>query len=273
MKKTELGKKSTFHNTRNPNHLLALPRLEKRLEIGIDSELLPFHGFDCWNHYEVSWLNTKGKPMVAIAEINYDCHSHCIVESKSLKLYFNSLNNTAFNSVTELEKIVQTDLENCLQTAVQVNISPLATQGIPQIQASFKGICIDDLDVECSTYTVDKNLLCTDNEHVNETLYSDLLRSNCLVTNQPDWGSVQIEYTGKKINHAGLLKYLVSYRNHNEFHEQCIERIFMDISTQCLPKQLNVYGRYTRRGGIDINPYRSSNPIEPDALNYRLLRQ
>lgn len=273
MHKTELGKQSTFHNTRNPDHLLALPRLEKRLEIGMNPKQLPFTGFDCWNHYEVSWLNAKGKPVVATAEINYDCRSKCIVESKSLKLYFNSLNNTHFNNLAELQSTVQTDLEQCLQTSVQVLVTPLSAQNSPQLQASFEGTCIDDLDVECSVYTVNRKFLSTDDNHVSETLYSNLLRSNCLVTNQPDWGSVQIEYTGKQIDRAGLLKYLVSYRNHNEFHEQCIERIFMDITSQCQPEQLTVYGRYTRRGGIDINPLRSSNPVALGDLNYRLLRQ
>ena len=141
------------------------------------------------------------------------------------------------------------------------------------MQPSFEGECLDDLDITCSVYMVDPGFLSVSDERVEEILYSDLLKSNCLVTNQPDWGSVQIEYKGKKINREGLLKYLISFRNHNEFHEQCIERIFMDIMRFCQPESLTVYGRYTRRGGLDINPYRSTEKPTMDGKNFRLVRQ
>jgi len=272
-KDSMLGKKAAYVQTYNPKLLYQIPRAGKRLEIGIDPDALPFVGFDCWNHYEVSWLNNKGKPHVAIAEIIYDCHSPYIVESKSLKLYFNSFNNTKIKSIDELQNIIKKDLEAIIGMPVEVIIHEFSTIKAISIQEHLEGECIDNLDISCDTYMVEPNYLTTDNTQVTETLYSDLLKSNCLVTNQPDWGSVQISYTGNKINREGLLKYIVSFRNHNEFHEQCIERIFADIMKQCKPTELTVYGRYTRRGGLDINPYRSTKQKDCNALNMRLIRQ
>lgn len=268
---SELGKKSDYETTYNPNRLYPILRAAKRQEIGINPNQLPFYGVDCWNHYEVSWLNDKGKPMVGIAEIIYDCCSPKIIESKSLKLYFNSFNNTKITNIAELNSMIKRDLEKCIEAEVVVKISALDKNYAYNIQ-SFQGESIDALDVECSVYLVEPAFLEIENEEISETLYSDLLKSNCLVTNQPDWGSVQITYTGKKINREGLLKYIVSFRNHNEFHEQCIERIFMDIINQCKPTSLTVYGRYTRRGGLDINPYRSTEKT-PFTGNLRLIRQ
>jgi 7-cyano-7-deazaguanine reductase len=270
---SELGHQSEYDNQYNPERLYAIPRAPKRKEINLSPSILPFHGFDCWNHYEVSWLNPKGKPMVALAVIAYDCHSPFIIESKSLKLYFNSFNNHIFSDVTAVTQTISRDLSNCIDSEVTVNITPLTEMTSQTLQASFSGICLDLLDIECSAYTVNADFLTTSNETVEEVLYSDLLKSNCLVTNQPDWGSVQIAYRGKKINHEGLLKYLVSFRNHNEFHEQCIERIFTDLMTRCQPESLTVYGRYTRRGGLDINPYRSTEPCSIEHKNIRLIRQ
>lgn len=270
---SELGKKSSYISCYDPSRLYPIPRAGKRIEIGIDPNNLPFFGFDCWNHYEVSWLNPKGKPMVAIAEITYDCNSPKIIESKSLKLYFNSFNNTKFNNSDELEALIKKDLQERVEAEVFVSIRALGNLSNTALQTSFTGESLDDMDVECSVYTVDPSFLFVNNSSVYETLYSDLLKSNCLVTNQPDWGSVQIVYEGKKINREGLLKYLVSYRNHNEFHEQCIERIFVDIMRQCKPTSLSVYGRYTRRGGLDINPYRTTEKFLLTAKNIRLIRQ
>ena len=270
---SELGKTSDYDPTYNPEKLYPIPRAHKRLEIGIDPLNLPFSGLDCWNHYEVSWLNEKGKPMVAMAEIIYDCSSPMLIESKSLKLYFNSFNNTHFKNATELEKIIKKDIEKRIEAPVSVKIYPLATVKQQTLLCSFIGENIDHLDVECSIYQVDPSLLSISEPTVEETLCSDLLKSNCLVTNQPDWGSLQITYKGKKINREGLLKYLVSFRNHNEFHEQCIERIFIDIMHHCHPESLTVYGRYTRRGGLDINPYRTTEKTGFEAKNTRLIRQ
>jgi 7-cyano-7-deazaguanine reductase len=270
---TELGQVSSYDSHYNPSRLYAIPRAAKRQEIGVSPKILPFHGFDCWNHYEVSWLNEKGKPMVAIAEIVYDCSTPNLIESKSLKLYFNSLNNTKFNSKDDVRHTVEKDLADCLDGSVSVRFFPLTQKQLSVLQPAFTGECLDDLDVSCSVYIVQPDFLEVEDNTVEETLYSDLLKSNCLVTNQPDWGSVQIMYTGKKINREGLLKYLVSFRNHNEFHEQCIERIFVDIMHYCRPESLTVYGRYTRRGGLDINPYRSTSVVGHQGLNQRLVRQ
>lgn len=269
---SELGIKSGYDEAYNPSRLFPIPRAIKREEIGIDPNNLPFFGFDFWNHYEVSWLNSKGKPMVAMAEILYDCTSPLIIESKSLKLYFNSFNNTQIESTAHLEQVITEDLENALKTRVYVDIKALDTK-CPSINSNFQGENIDEQDISCTQYTVESGFLETENQYVEEVLFSDLLKSNCLVTHQPDWGSVQISYKGKKINRKGLLRYIVSFRNHNEFHEQCIERIYIDIMRYCKPDILTVYGRYTRRGGLDINPLRSSEKLSPENLNQRLIRQ
>lgn len=244
-------------------------REPKRTEINI-TEKLPFFGFDLWNHYEVSWLNEKGKPMVALAEISYDCASQYIIESKSMKLYFNSLNQTRFSSIDTLSAIIQKDISERVCHPVLVKLIPL--KEINSI-VEFQGICLDELDIHCDQYDVLPSLLTVENEIVDELVYSHLLKSNCLITNQPDWCSVQIGYQGNKINHENLLRYLISFRNHNEFHEQCIERIFMDIMRFCHPAKLTVYGRFTRRGGLDINPYRSTEAVSHIVKNVRLVRQ
>lgn len=270
---TELGKQSQYEATYNPDKLFAIPRAEKRQEIGINPQNLPFSGYDAWTHYEVSWLNEKGKPVVAIAELQYDCTTPCIIESKSLKLYFNSFNNSQFKSANQLEELIKKDIQERIGGEVAVVIYPLNHHSNPATQSSFSGECLDFQDIDCSVYLVEPSFLTVHEQQVSEILYSDLLKSNCLVTNQPDWGSVQISYTGNKMDREGLLKYLVSFRNHNEFHEQCIERIFIDIMNRCKPDSLTVYGRYTRRGGLDINPFRTSHKIPIKQAPMRLIRQ
>ncbi len=256
-----LGKETTYATEYQRDLLFPIPRKTKRDEIQVP-ELLPFYGVDIWNAYEISWLNNKGKPIVAIGEFILPCTSPNIVESKSIKLYLNSFTNTRFESVTAVRDIIQQDLSDYVGAPVQVNIIPLSEFSQSEIK-NFSGTCIDELDVQCDEYMVNPAFLTTEEEIVSEVLYSDLLKSNCLVTGQPDWGSVQIQYTGKKIQHAGLLKYIVSFRNHIEFHEQCVERIFMDIMRACQPQKLTVHACYTRRGGLDINPFRSTENIFP----------
>lgn len=270
----ELGKKSTYDAHYNPNRLVAIARKEKRDEINIDSNApLPFYGYDEWNHYEVSWLDQKGKPLVAFARIIYPCHSPNIIESKSMKLYFNSLNNTKFVDAQMVQYVLEKDLSQSVGSKVTVAITPLNNIKKEIIPSNFSGKCIDELDIECSVYTVTPAFLKTETILVEaEVLYSDLFKSNCLVTNQPDWASIQIKYSGTKINEESLLKYLISYRNHNEFHEQCVERIFMHLMHYCQPTKLTVSARFTRRGGIDINPIRSTDEImQQESL--RLYRQ
>ena len=272
-KHSQLNKKSEYDPIYNPEKLFPIPRDEMRKGLGINPLQLPFYGFDLWNHYEVSWLDKEGKPVVFLAEIIYGCDSPNMIESKSMKLYFNSLNNTQFKDSDSVKNIIKEDLEKNVSAEVFVNIIPLYDGKNNIFFKKFDGKCLDRLVVSCTIYTVDPSLLSTENDIVEETLFSDLLKSNCLVTHQPDWGSIEISYKGKKINHEGLLKYIVSFRNHNEFHEQCIERIFLDIMNQCNPRELTVHGRYTRRGGVDINPYRSTNKIDHFKKNIRLCRQ
>lgn len=273
LKDCTLGKETLYATTYHPECLFPIPRALKREEMGIDPSNLPFKGFDYWNHYEVSWLNEKGKPILAFAEMVYDCTSPFIVESKSLKFYFHSFNQFQFGSIEQVRQTIQKDLEPILKTPVSVTVYPFSRLAELPAQNAFSGIFLDDLDISCSTYHVDKHLLQTEDREVTETLYTDLLKSNCLITHQPDWGSVQIHYEGHKINHESLLRYIVSYRKENEFGEPCIERIFTDILTQCKPKALSVYGRYTRRGGLGINAYRSTESADLKDFNFRLPRQ
>jgi len=271
----ELGQSSPYDSEYNAKRLFPIPRAPKWQELGLEPDALPFVGFDTWNHYEVSWLNNKGKPCVATASITYDCFSPNLIESKSLKLYFNSLNQTPFASVAALEACITEDLAACLESPVVVKVLPSQGWSVFEVQPRFTGTCVDDLDVACSVYEVDQSLLQAEGEVVDGVLCSDLLRSNCPVTNQPDWGSVQVSYRGPRISPESFLKYIVSFRNHQGFHEQCIEQMFVDIMEQCKPEHLTVYGRYTRRGGLDINPYRTSGPLLENALdlNVNLMRQ
>lgn len=270
--KSELGKKAAYDAQYNPDKLYPMPRQAKRDEIGVGADL-PFYGVDIWNHYEVSWLNQKGKPITAIAEIIYGCESPNIIESKSMKLYFNSFNNTKCKSADNARAMMERDLSARVGVPVTVSIKLLSEIENDVLARSMSGTNIDDLDVECNEYKVNPEFLKASGKVVQETLSTDLLKSNCLVTHQPDWCSVQITYEGKKIDREGLLKYIVSFRNHNEFHEQCIEKIFMHIMKYCKPKQLTVYGRSTRRGGLDINSYRSTQEVAVKIDNTRLCRQ
>jgi len=265
-----LGKQSKYISEYRSDLLFPIARKQKRDEINVPA-ILPFKGVDIWNAFEISWLNNRGKPAVAVAEFIFPCTSPNIVESKSFKLYLNSFNNTRFDSFDAVKQIMTQDLSEACQEAVRVKLHSVSD--FPRQQLSvFSGFNLDQLDIECNTYTIDPTLLRIEEGHVSEILFSDLLKSNCLVTGQPDWASLQIQYTGNKINHETLLQYIVSFRDHNEFHEQCVERIYMDILNYCKPEKLTVYARYTRRGGLDINPYRSSeSDIIPD--NMRLCRQ
>lgn len=269
-----LGKKSSYINTYTPSLLFPIPRQLKRDEIGISEGLLPFTGFDIWNAFELSWLNSKGKPVVAFAEFYFPCESRNIIESKSFKLYLNSFNNSRFFSLAVVKEILEIDLSRSAHAPVKVNLYPL--NEAPHRIGTFQGTCLDELDIECSKYMPDPSYLSAGDTVVQEVLHTHLLKSNCLVTGQPDWGSLEVVYEGGKIHPEGLLKYIVSLRDHNEFHEQCVERIFNDILKSCRPKHLSVYARYTRRGGLDINPYRTTTSRAQDlseVKNDRLIRQ
>ena len=275
---SQLGKASRYVDQYDAGLLFPIPRQPKRDEIGVTGRPV-FFGADLWTAFELSWLNARGKPQVAIAHITIPAESTHIVESKSFKLYLNSFNNTRFASIEEVQARIRADISDAIWRGGQ----RLASAGVKllgpeQFDAEpvheLDGLNLDRLDIECTRYEPAPDLLRVnaDEAPVTETLVSHLLKSNCLVTGQPDWGSVQIRYSGHPIDQAGLLQYIVSFRNHNEFHEQCVERIFMDIWTRCKPAQLTVYARYTRRGGLDINPWRTSAPGALPA-NVRTARQ
>lgn len=267
-----LGKTTDYRDTYDASLLQGVPRSLNRDPLGLKADNLPFHGADIWTLYELSWLNANGLPQVAVGQVELDYASLNLVESKSFKLYLNSFNQTRFASWEEVRSTLQRDLSACAQGAVSVTLYRVdELEGQPV--AHFAGLCIDDQDIAIDNYEFDAALLtdAASDDVVEETLVSHLLKSNCLITHQPDWGSVQIQYRGGQIDREKLLRYLVSFRHHNEFHEQCVERIFTDIQRFCQPESLSVYARYTRRGGLDINPWRSNTDFVP--ATGRLARQ
>ncbi|HUW27879.1 MAG TPA: NADPH-dependent 7-cyano-7-deazaguanine reductase QueF [Sulfuriferula sp.] len=268
-----LGKPACYQAEYDPSLLFPIPRQDKRSEIGI-SGTLPFFGADIWNAYEVSWLNLRGKPQVAIATFIIPADSANIVESKSFKLYLNSYNQTRLADADTLLTRLKTDVSTAVGASVQVRLTLPDAFGSVAF-AELQGLSLDRLDIEVDSYAPNPALLRATQgaEPVEETLVSNLLKSNCLVTGQPDWGSVQIHYVGAPIDQAGLLQYLIGFRTHNEFHEQCVERIFVDVLRQCQPLKLAVYARYTRRGGLDINPWRSNISGSQLPPNLRCARQ
>ena len=267
-----LGKPTDYKGEYDPSLLCPVPRRLKRDELGL-GDALPFAGADIWTAYELSWLNPKGKPVVAMGEFRFPCTSPNLIESKSFKLYLNSFNQTRFATLAEVERVLQTDLSAASGGEVSIRLLDSNAFAIQSI-ATLPGRCLDDLDIEVDQYRLDPQLLTGSSDVQNiveEELHSHLLKSNCLVTRQPDWASVLIRYRGPRIAPEALLRYLISFRQHNEFHEQCVERIFVDLLRHCRPEQLTVYARYTRRGGLDINPWRSN--FEPEIANPRLARQ
>jgi len=267
-----LGKTTVYASEYDPGLLCPFPRKLKRDELGLP-ELLPFHGVDIWNAYELSWLTPKGKPVVAIGEFRFPCESNNLIESKSFKLYLNSFNQNRFDDFESVRALLSQDLGGAAGAPVDVRLIDSADFAAETF-ATLPGECLDDLDISIDNYALNANLLegaADPRQPVEEALHSHLLKSNCLVTGQPDWGSVLINYQGGKINRESLLRYLISFRQHNEFHEQCVERIYCDLMRFCKPHKLTVYARYTRRGGLDINPYRSN--FADDIANLRLARQ
>ena len=273
-----LGKPASYVDQYDPSLLFPITRAAKRAEIGVRGTL-PFLGADLWTAFELSWLNLRGKPQVALAHITVPCESTHIVESKSFKLYLNSFTNSRFVDAHEVRDRIRTDVSNAVwlggpvQSAVGVKLL-LPDMFDREPVHEIDGLSLDRLDIECTQFTPAPQLLRSNRDEapVTEVLCSNLLKSNCLVTGQPDWASVQIGYSGPQIDQEGLLQDLVSFRNHNECHEQCVERIYMDLWTRCAPHKLTVYARYTRRGGLDINPFRSSGPT-PLPPNIRTARQ
>lgn len=266
-----LGKDSEYPTTYTPSLLYSIERRENREAIGI-SEVLPFGGEDVWTAFELSWLNDKGRPEVAAVRIKIPCTSACIVESKSVKLYLNSYAQTRFTSLTDVLGTLNSDFAIAFRAPVMVELFEVNHLG--EAIDHFPGVCLDDLDVRITDYERDPTLLRLeegDQRVLKETFYSNLFRSVCPVTGQPDWASIQVQYLGRPIVRDTLLKYLVSYRCHRAFHETIVEQIYVDLQERCRPEQLTVFGRFLRRGGIDISPFRSN--VEEIAPAMRLARQ
>lgn len=272
LKSLKLGQKTEYASQYDRTLLQPVPRALNRDGLGI-TQNQPFTiGADIWTAYEISWLNEKGLPQVAIADIYLDYQSQNLIESKSFKLYLNSFNQSKFADFNAVQQTMQRDLSECAQGDVKVRLNPVAVYDSQKID-HLQGDCIDEQDIEITSYEFNADWLknCVSDEIVEEKLVSHLLKSNCLITNQPDWGTLHIHYVGNKIDHEKLLRYVVSFRQHNEFHEQCVERIFCDLMHYAKPEKLSVYARYTRRGGLDINPFRSNFENLPE--NLRLARQ
>ena len=271
-----LGQQSAYPNQYDPSLLFPIARSDNRSSLGLNSQSTPpFFGVDIWNAYELAWLNLKGKPQIALAEFIIPADSPNMIESKSFKLYLNSLNQHCFADFATVKTCLQHDLSQVLGTGLQVRlVQPCEITSNKKIAPieELGGQLLDRLDIEVNSHqSVDLLLLKADHTSapITQTLVSHLLKSNCPVTGQPDWASVQIQYQGRPIDEEGLLRYLISFRQLGEFHEHCVEKIFCDIKIQCQPEKLSVYARYTRRGGLDINPFRTDfNAAWPNNIRH-----
>ena len=267
-----LGQATQYPDQYDPSLPFPIPRAENRAKLGFkDSQALPFVGVDIWNAFELSWLNKKGKPQIALAEFQIPANSPNMIESKSFKLYLNSLNNTHFEDENQLRELLIKDLSIVAGSKITTRIQAtdaVAKKGMQEMS----GVLLDRLDIEVDpNLPADPNLLGVNESFgpIEQCLVSHLLKSNCPVTGQPDWASVQIRYQGRPILEEGLLRYLIGFRQLGEFHEHCVETIFTDIKRQCKPEKLSVYARYTRRGGLDINPFRTDyNSPWPDNIRH-----
>ena len=277
MTTTPLGRQVDYPEQYDPSLLAPIPRQSNRESLGLAGPVLPFCGADVWNAYELSWLNPAGLPQVARGRFVFPCTSPNLLESKSLKLYLNSLNQEPFASPAAVRERIAADLGQAAGAPVDVMLQPFG--GMQELLDAPGGTRLDDLDVECSAYTPDPALLRLAGENaaftalVDEVVYTDLFRSRCPITGQPDWATVTICYHGAQIDHAGLLQYLVSYRQHGDYHEHCVERIFCDLLDRCQPQSLSVEANFLRRGGLDINPVRSTSEMTHYAALPRYNRQ
>ncbi|WP_284456240.1 NADPH-dependent 7-cyano-7-deazaguanine reductase QueF [Alloalcanivorax xenomutans] len=265
-----LGQTSEYVDQYAPELLYPVPRALARESLALTGTL-PFRGEDLWTGYELSWLDQGGKPHVALVEVRVPCTSDNIIESKSLKLYLNSFANSRYTDADSVREIITADLGKVAGEAVTVRILAL-DEAAAQPAWHSDGVCVDELDLTIDTVEYRPDLLTTTTGEAHQgELYSHLLRSHCPVTNQPDWGTVVVRYEGVPIDPAGFLRYVVSLRNHQGFHEQIVEQMFVDLQRQCAPAKLSVLGRFTRRGGLDINPFRSNFEAAPE--NRRTIRQ
>lgn len=267
---SELGKTSQYETRYNPGILFPILRKEKQEELGLDPDNLPYVGCDVWYAYELSWLNVQGKPLAMIGRFELPCDSPCLIESKSFKLYLNSFNLTRFESVSLAQQTMVKDLS--LKAGASVKVTLMTVSEMEAFGFSkAPGTNVDGIDIPIDTYTYKPDFLEKGEGVKTEAIHSHLLKSNCPVTGQPDWGTIIVEYQGEAIDHASFLRYICSFREHQEFHEQCAERVFTDIQARFQMDELTVYARYVRRGGLDINPWRSTHRKETNQL--RLIRQ
>ncbi len=259
MPENPLGKATEYPDKYQPDLLVSMPRQKNRQALGLASDNLPFTGADVWNAYELSCLDPAGKPMVFIGRFVFSADSGFLVESKSMKLYLNSLNQEKFDNPEDFAETLQKDLGKASGADVGVLVFSPDDSAMPDIPG---GICLDQIDIDVDCYEVDRSLLEQEaeifEEITDEVLYTHLFRSNCPITNQPDWATITVCYRGRKIPHDCLLKYLVSYRKHNDYHENCVERIFCDLQDVYNPAALTVEANFLRRGGLDINPVRTT---------------
>ncbi|WP_373181728.1 NADPH-dependent 7-cyano-7-deazaguanine reductase QueF [Halomonas campaniensis] len=265
-----LGRESAYPERYDATLLYPIPRAANRAPLGIEEGALPFVGEDEWHAFEASWLNARGKPMVAVARFRLSADSPNLIESKSWKLYLNGFNQTRFAGREAVIETLERDLAAAAGAPVAVELFEVDDEVL--MPRRLPGDCLDELDIEIDRYTPGAELLAVGEEVVEETLHSHLLKSNCPVTGQPDWGSVLIRYRGPRIDREGLLRYLIGYRQHQDFHEHCVEHIFMDLMARCRPERLLVLARYVRRGGLDISPWRAT-PGERPPEPLRLARQ
>jgi 7-cyano-7-deazaguanine reductase len=266
MKENPLGKAVPYPEQYDPALLVPLAREDNRRKLGIDPAALPFTGADIWNAFELSWLDPRGRPQVARGRFIFPCTSPNLVESKSLKLYLNSLNQHVFADHGAAAACIRADLSQAAGADVDVLVQPFS--GMKEMLEAPEGIRLDANEIACDRYDVDASLLQLAQwsaagqdqaaDVVDEILYTDLFRSRCPMTGQPDWATVTLCYQGPRIDHAALLRYLVSYRLHHDYHENCVERIYCDIMAHCKPQSLSVEANFLRRGGLDINPVRAS---------------
>lgn len=271
-----LGKEVAYPTRYDPDLLLPISRsLGRALLAGLTQDpeaQLAFTGWDMWRGYELSWLDPRGLPKIGILKAWVPCTSTHIIESKSFKLYLNSLNNERMDDIESVKKRIKSDLSSRVGAEVKVQVVTPQEFASEVISEPLEG-CLDDQAIEIGHYQPDPDLLACDPERiVSESVFSRLLKSNCPVTGQPDWASVHIEYEGAAIDHEALLRYIVSYRQHEGFHEQCVEQIFCDLMQRCQPQRLSVYARYTRRGGMDINPWRATQGF-PEPVTSRSAQQ
>lgn len=258
-----LGKPTGYPDRYDPSLLFPIDRAAQRGALGLRGTL-PFSGADLWTAYEISWLDGRGKPQLAVGELRIPADSPATVESKSLKLYLGSFAQERLPTRERLAQTIAGDLARICRADIEVLLHPATAVAAPGI-AELPGVSLDDEDVAADVAAPDPALLSIDGAIAEETLCSALFRSNCPVTGAPDYADVMVRYRGPRIARAALLSYLLSYRRHAAFHESCVERIYVDLAAHCRPERLTVYARFTRRGGIDINPFRSNCEAPPVA--------